>query len=160
MQYLAAAFVQRTAKKVPPDFRLSTMVFDSVVARIGELPPELVGELVFIYRYLSELNEIPKTFVQYVSDRRAATEVSDPARIDLDREIQSCVDVFNSYVDKAITRANIVQPLLLQAAFPWWSPRRWKRRPSKRLSLEDAAAKVHNELEHRAAIAAGLRRSS
>ena len=68
IQYLAGAFVSRSLSKVAPDFDLSTMVFDSVVPRLGELPPHVLAEVVFRYRYFKELNKLPGRYVQFVND--------------------------------------------------------------------------------------------
>ncbi|MGH7228018.1 MAG: hypothetical protein ACREIH_02285 [Nitrospiraceae bacterium] len=129
IQYLAVAFVSRNPSKVPPDFRLSTTVFESVVGRLGELPPALVGEVVFLYRYFEELNRLPEKYVGYVNDLRSAMAADTNRRNQIDREIQACVDVYNSYLDKCIDRLDLVQPMLLNVAFPFWSPRTLAARP-------------------------------
>ena len=134
------------------------MVFDGVVDKVGQLPPDVVGEVVFLYRYFHELNKLPSVYTGYVDDLRDVEKGYVARKQQIENEIQSCVSVFNSYIDKAINRANIVQPMLLKSAFPWWSPRRWRRRPSKQLTLEEAAQRADDALAHRASIAAGLRR--
>jgi hypothetical protein len=131
------------------------MVFEAVAERIGELPPDTVGEVIFVYSYLKKLSQLPKTYTQYINDFRACP-VDAPHRDQLQREINSCVIVFNGYVEKAINRVNITQPLLLKSAFPWWSPRRWSRRPSRELPLDEIAHRLREEEKRRAQVAADI----
>ena len=121
IQLLGAAKLHASPTKVPPDFELSTMVFDAVAAQIGGLQSQTVGEVIFLYRYFKQLNELPKTYVGFVNDLRGLPTISDHRGL-LEKELRACVEVFNSYIEKAIARANITQPMLLTAAFPWWSP--------------------------------------
>lgn len=153
MQLLTAAQVMGSARKVPPDFAASTMVFDGIVSSIGQLPPAAIREVVFLYRYFHELNRIPAKYVEYVNDLRQVPKGHKGQHDQVQREIDSCVNVFNSYVDKAITRANITQPLLLKSALPWWSLRRWQHGKSKTLSIDEAAQRVSNASSHRADLA-------
>jgi hypothetical protein len=62
MQMLAATAVNARPDTVPPDLALSTMVFDAVTEKIGELPSETIGEVVFIYRYFQQLNALPLAY--------------------------------------------------------------------------------------------------
>lgn len=68
------------------------------------------------------------------------------------------VAVFNQYVQKAITRINLVQPLLLEAAFPWWSPRCWHRRPALLLNMEEFQQRIAKSVREREALAAEVAR--
>jgi len=148
MQLLGAAKVMATPRKVPPDFRLSTHVYNSVLPRLGEPPSALVGEVVFLYRYFEEMNEHPKLYTQLLDTFRA-TDPRSPHRKVIDREIQATIHVFNSYTVKAINRVNIVQPMLLSAAFPTWSPRKWRRNKPTTLSLDALAAQVADGFRQR-----------
>jgi hypothetical protein len=155
IQMLGAAKLHASATKVPPDFELSTMVFDAVAAEIGGLSSQTVSEVIFLYRYFKQLNQLPKTYVQYVNDLRAAGALERPA---IENEIRTSVEVFNSYIEKAIVRANITQPMLLSAAFPWWSLRTYRRPKSKELELGELAGRVIMSQAERARLAEEIRR--
>jgi len=157
LRFLGAAHFFATSQKIPSDFCLSTTVFDSVVDKVGYLPPDVVGEVVFLYRYFNELNRLPDKYSQYIAELRTAPTEA-PHRPQVEKELQACVAVFNSYIDKAITRVNLVQPLLLRNAFPWWSIRRWKHQPSKDLEITDLAQTLEESQLHRTRIAEGIRR--
>jgi hypothetical protein len=137
LQLLGAAASLASSKKLPPDFSSSTQVFESLVARVGELPPRLVAEIVFLYRYFFELNEHPKAYVECVRELRGY-EPGSPNYKACERELLSQVAVFNQYVTKATARIALIQPLLLKAAFPWWSlPRKWRRPVEMELNLSE-----------------------
>jgi hypothetical protein len=156
MQMLSAAEVHASATKVPPDFEASTMVFDAVAARIGELPSQAVAEVIFLYRYFKQLNEMPKTYVSLIDELRALSGDS-PHRQTVEAEIKACVSVFNGSVAEAINRCNITQPMLLKTAFPRWSPRRYGRPPSRMLDTDEMAARVRIAQAERAKVAEDVR---
>lgn len=157
MQLLGAAQLYASATKVPPDFEASTMVFDAVAARIGELPSQAVNEVIFLYRYFKQLNEMPRTYVALVDELRAQPAES-PHGKTVERELQQCAAVFNNYVVKAINRCNITQPMLLKSAFPRWSPRRYGRQPSRMLDVSELAGRIRVSQEERARLTEELRR--
>lgn len=141
LELLAAAELHARQDSVPSDFELSTMVFDALAERIGALPSQTVGEVVFLYRYFKQLNGLPKIYVKSVGDFRTVPADS-PHRKAIESEIRSCVQVFNSYVVKASHRVNLTQPMLLKAAFPWWSPRKYRHASSRELDLREMAERV------------------
>lgn len=155
LQLLGVAKVGASATKVPPDFALGMSVYSSVLPRLGVLPPRLVGEAVFLYRYFEELSRLPTRYVHLIAELRTSDE-NPSLRAGLEKELQVCVNVFNSYVDKAIDRINLVQPMLLAAAFPRWSFRRYKRRRSESLSFEEIARRLALSREHREAVRRAL----
>jgi hypothetical protein len=157
LQLLAAAKLHARPDKVPPDFELSTMAFDAIAEKMGELPPQTVAEVLFVYRYFKQLSSLPKSYSQFVSDLRA-TPVEAPYRATVEQELRACVAVFNSYVEKAIIRVNITQPLLLNVAFPWWSPRRYHREPSRELDFRELAERVQASMVERARLNDEIRR--
>lgn len=114
LELLAAAEVNARPDNVPSDFELSTMVFDAMAERIGELPSQTVREVIFLYRYFKQLNELPKMYVKSVDDLRAVPADS-PHRKAIEGEIRSCVQVFNTYVAKATHRVNPKSPAKLRA---------------------------------------------
>lgn len=157
LQLLAATELYARSDNVPSDFELSTMVFDAMAERIGELPSQTVSEVIFLYQYFKHLNKLPKTYVKSVDDLRAAPADS-PRRKAVENEIRSCVEVFNSYVAKAIQRVNLTQPMLLAAAFPWWSPRKYRHASSKELDLREMAERVLVSQAERAKLAEEIRK--
>jgi len=157
LELLAAAELHASPDNVPSDFELSTMVFDAMAERIGELPSQTVREVIFLYRYFKQLNELPKIYVKSVDDFRAVPADS-PHRKAIESEIRSCAVVFNSYVVKASHRVNLTQPLLIAAAFPWWSPRKYRHAPSKELDLREMAERVLVSQAERAKLAEEIRK--
>jgi hypothetical protein len=157
IQMLGAAKLHARPDKIPPDFELSTMVFDAVAAQIGGLKSQTVSEVIFLYRYFKQLNELPATYIGFVNDLRAAGSAS-PHRETIERELRTCVEIFNSYIEKAITRANIAQPMLLSGAFPWWSLRTYRRPKSKELELGELAGRVIISQAERARLAEEIKR--
>lgn len=133
------------------------MVFDAVTARIGELPSQTVSEVIFLYRYFKQLNDIPRVYIGLVEDLRALP-VDSPYRMTVEGEVQACVSVFNSYVAKAVNRCNLTQPMLVASACPRWSPRRYGRDPSKLLELDEMAERVRIAQAERAKLAHEIKR--
>jgi hypothetical protein len=157
MQLLGLAEHIASPTKIPPDFETSTIVFDAVAERIGELPSQAVREVIFLYRYFSQLNQLPATYIGLVNELRALAPGS-PHRPAIERELHACASVFNSYVANAIHRCNLTQPLLLKSAFPWWSPRRYQQEPSKLLDTREMAERARVAQEARARLADELRK--
>lgn len=157
LQLLAAAKTLASSTRLPADFTVSTAVFDSVVTRIGELPPRLVGEVVFLYSYFSELNGQPRMYRESVKELRAY-QAGTQKYTQVQMELLAQVGVFNQYVDKVIARVNLIQPLLLKAAFPWWSPRRWRRPPAVELKMDELAQRMARSQREREALGIELQR--
>ncbi len=158
LQLLGAAQVKASADKVPPEFELSTMVFDAVATQIGLLRPQVVNETIVLYRYFKQLNALPGTYARFVDDHRNARLTDSPYTLLIETELTTTVDVFNSYVVSAIQRANITQPLLLKSAFPWWSVRKYRRKRSKMADLGEIAERMAVAEAARAALREKLRR--
>ncbi len=118
LEYLTAASLVARGNTIPMDFALSTSVFESVTDRIGDLPPNLVGEVVFLYRYFTELNKQPTAYGDTLKEYRNHHPGSSNHQ-GLERELGSLIAVYNQNVHKAIARIQLVQPLLLKAASPW-----------------------------------------
>ena len=153
LQLLGAAASLANPKKIPPDFSMSTKVFESIVGRIGELSPRLVAEVVFLYRYFFELNEHPKAYVNCIKELRGYEPGSQNYSA-CEREALGQISVFNQYVIKATTRIDLVQPLLLKAAYPWWSfPRRWRRPAERQLNLSELQQQIVRSQRERDALA-------
>ena len=73
-EYLVAASMLAKTNKIPGDFSVGTAVFVSLTDRIGDLPPHLVGEVVFLYRYFEELNRMPSSFGESLRELRATSQ--------------------------------------------------------------------------------------
>jgi hypothetical protein len=159
IQVIAAALVRRTPRLVPSDFSVSTMVFDATVAEIGVLPSHLIGEVVLLYRHFAELNKMRDMYSEAV---RAIRDLPAGSRLEaqLRNEAQEVIDHYNAYLETVADRVYLVQPLLLSTAFPLWSVRRWTRKPSKTLPLEDAAKRAKQSLDRRDEINKRLRGNS
>jgi hypothetical protein len=71
-----------------------------------------------------------------------------------EREVLGHIAVFNQYVEKAIARISLVQPLLLRQAFPWWSLRRRQRPAERELKLEDLQRQIAKATKEREAMLA------
>jgi hypothetical protein len=153
LEYLTAASMLAMPKSIPGDFSLGTAVFASLTDRIGDLPPDLVGEVVFLYRYFEELNRMPSGFSESLRELRSH-EVGSANHQACERELGAVVAVFNQTVLKAINRIQLVQPLLLKAAAPWWSLRGRRRRKSVQLDIDVLRQKIEKSLADRAAVAA------
>jgi hypothetical protein len=159
LQLLGAVKLYARPDKVPPDSELSTMAFDAIAEKVGELPPQTVAEVIFVYRYFKQLSSLPKYYSQFITDLRS-TPSDAPHRATIEQEIRGCVAVFNSHVEKAIVRINITQPLLLKVAFPWWSPRKFQREPSRDLDLRELAERIRASEAERAKLSDDIRRRS
>ncbi len=157
LELLSAAKLLARPDNVPSDFELPIMVFEAMAERIGELPSQTVREVIFLYRYFKQLSELPKIYVRSVDTLRAVPADS-PHRKAMESEIRSCVEVFNSLVAKAIHRVNLTQPMLLAAAFPWWSLRKYRRAPSQELDLREMAERVRVSQAERARLAEEIRK--
>ena len=159
IQMLGAAMNVARTDRIPPDVQFSTMVFDAVVEKIGELPPKVIGEVVLLYRYFQQLNSFPRIYSEAL-DRYRETPADAPHKPQLQKELQSVIDVYNSYLPKAAGRVNIVQPQLLKVAFPWWSPRRLFRSKAKELDLAESRERIEDSQQHRRAVSGMLGKRS
>jgi hypothetical protein len=148
LEYLAAARVVARPNSVPMDFSLSTSVCDSVADRIGDLPPNLVGEVVFLYRYFTELNKLPLGYGETLREFRSY-EPGSPNHQAAQRELGALIAVFNQNVQKAIARIELVQPLLLAAASPWWSIRGRRRRKPITLDVDALRQRMERSMRDR-----------
>jgi hypothetical protein len=153
LQSLAAAETMATNDQLAADFSLSTKVFESVIDRVGYLTPRLVAETVFLYRYFFDLNDYPKAYVATIKELRGYAHGS-PNYLACERELLAEIKVFNYSVGKAIKRIELVQPLLLKEAFPWWTPRRRTRPVEKALDVAELRQTIARSRRERDAQAA------
>lgn len=148
LEYLSAASLVARANSIPMDFAVSTIVFESVTDRIGDLPPNLVGEVVFLYRYFTELNKLPAGYGETLREFRGY-EPGSPNHQAAQRELAALIAVFNQNVQKAIARIELVQPLLLAAASPWWSIRGRRRRKPIMLDVDALRQRMERSMRDR-----------
>lgn len=144
----AAQSLSKKLTGVPADLRVSTTVFESVTAQIGDLPPNLVGEVVFLYRYFIDLNAQPQAWVDGVKELRGYQPGS-PNYQATERELRRLVAIFRQCLSKAIARTELVQPLLLKAASPWWSIRGRRRSRPVSLNVEDLELRMEKAMRER-----------
>jgi hypothetical protein len=152
---VALQAVGQRRSAIPPDLRFSTTVYDNLMGQLGDLPPDLVRDVVFLYRYFSELNAQPPAYVASVREMRKCAPGSAEYR-SIDQEIRMQIVIFNDYVGKAIARIELIQPLGLKAAAPWWSIRGYRRPPSISLNQADLKQRVDATLRRRQADAENL----
>ena len=147
---LLAEFQALSQKRsgIPADLELSTIIFENLVDRIGDLRPDLVGEIVFLYKYFDQINETPKAWVDGVEELRGYQPDSENYW-KAEHELRQMIAVFKQSVEKAITRINLVQPKLLESASPWWSLRgRRGPRPSA-LTVGDLEQRLQRAMRDR-----------
>jgi len=149
LEYLVAATLRAKGTGIGVDFSVSTAVFDSTVDKIGALPPQLVGEVVFLYRYFAELNQLPKTYAELLTQYRSYDLGTENKRAS-ERELQGAIQVFGQNLDKAIKRIQLVQPRLLEAARPWWSWRAWRSPKPVALDVDALQARMEQAARERA----------
>lgn len=141
LQYLAAATLKADRKSIGGDFATSTLVFESAVGQVGLLPVQLVHEVVFLYKYFAELNGYPRAYADALRDYRSY-EAGSENRAAAERELQQLIAVFQQTLTKATKRIELVQPLLVKAARPWWSIRAWRSAEPKLLDVEELKTRV------------------
>ena len=81
----------------------------------------------FLYRYFTELNKQPAAFAEALREYRNQ-QAESPHQQAAERGLGGLIAVFNQTTQKAAARIQLVQPLLLKAAAPWWSVRGRRRR--------------------------------
>lgn len=148
LEYLTAAGLVARSNSIPMDFALSTSVFDSVIDRVGDLPPNLVGEVVFLYRYFTDLNKQPAAFAETLREYRTHQAGSAHQQA-AERELRGLIAVFNQNIQKATARIQLVQPLLLMTASPWWSIRGRRRRKPIQLDVDGLKQRMERSMAQR-----------
>jgi hypothetical protein len=96
-------------RRVPPDFHVSTTIYRSVAARLGDLSGEQLGRVVPLYRQFEELNRIPSIYASYVQGSRSGDPVD---RSQAQDESDLCMDTFYRMLGRVHAHATIVRPLV------------------------------------------------
>lgn len=112
------------------------------------LSPQLVGEVVFLYRYFFELNQLPKAYADLLTQYRSYGTGTEN-KVASEGELKGAIAVFGQNLDKAIKRIQLVQPLLLAAARPWWSSRRWRSSTPIALDVERLRERIERATRER-----------
>jgi hypothetical protein len=146
MQVLHGEIVQisRGRRFIPTDFSLSTQVYRSSMAKLGELPRLVMADVVIFYHICDRLSQLPKEYENRVDALRRLPEDSRLAPL-IREEIENAMDVFAHQIDTAASAANKAQPDLLKIAFFPWSR---DRRNARDLTDEEATAAVALRDEH------------
>jgi hypothetical protein len=144
LQAIAAELSQvvENPKRVPLPRPMPTVLFVANVTRLGELPREVIGDLVALYRVLDRLNEI----AEHASGalRRLEESEQKDERLHASREddLASTLATYRRFLENALQRANALQPRIIAVAMPWWSPRFWGSPAPVSLRAEDMARRV------------------
>jgi len=140
IQYAAGQrlYLNHNPSGIPSDFAMSDAVFEATAARIGDLPPNVIGEVVLLYGGLRDLNRIPASFALALREFRSK---SGPDQKVVQMELDSHFGVYRTSLEKFVERANVLLPKLHRIATPWF--RIDLRLKKKRvLTLEDLARDV------------------
>jgi hypothetical protein len=141
--------LQQNPKHVPVKRPIPTDVFQSLVARVGELPREAVGHVLALYRVFERMNEISDR-ANTVHTRLWQLPDGDSSYSILKDQLAEEVALYGRFAENARDRINVVQPLLIKAAMPRWSPRFWRApKPqsldSKEMQLKAEAMRTEHE---------------
>ena len=103
-------------RAVPPDFKISTIIFRAVAPRLGTLEPTTLAKLVALYRQFEELNWTPREFQRL--SRAVRTARSQPECNDAEDEVELCFGTFYEYLITVQALAEQTLPLLRSTASP------------------------------------------
>jgi hypothetical protein len=142
-QAVVAELVQlrQNPKRVPVMRPIPTHVFQSLVGRVGELPREAVGQVLALYRVFERMNEISDR-ANTVYARIRELPDCDPSYSTLKGQLAEEVALYGRFAENARDRINVVQPLLIKAAIPRWSPRFWQAPEPQSLDSKEVQSKV------------------
>jgi hypothetical protein len=141
--------IQANPRIVPLLRPMPTALFAAIVGRIGELPRKLVGETLALYRILERLNEISERANEIYGSLKNLPE-GDPAYPVLEAQLAESIALYGRFMENAKARINHVQPRLVKAAMPWWSPRFWTGPRPTTLKTEDMGKLIEDMDEHHA----------
>jgi hypothetical protein len=128
-QSVAAELVQlrENPKLVPVHRPIPTQVFEAVIDRIGDLPRDLLGPTLGLYRVFERMNEMAaRANIAFARIKEA--EQTDPALQVIRARLNEEVALYGRFAENAKDRINVIQPLMIKAAMPWWSVRFWGSR--------------------------------
>jgi hypothetical protein len=102
----------KNPKRIPDDFNMSLIGWDSASGLLRELPAELIKSLVFLYNRYRYLNATAQNFGQSLNQYESLPD-ADPRKLKLQRNLDVYIDVFNMSLDKAIEDGKTILPKLL-----------------------------------------------
>lgn len=118
--------------RIPQDFRLPTKVYEALAGRVGELPSELVGEVVLFYHGVERANANADAFFNtidrregyYLAENQRDSTIPSVFRHQPSRrataEIQAQQKGFDIYLGDIVRRAEALYPKLRRTAMPLW----------------------------------------
>lgn len=157
LQSLEATRLQLRAnpRTVPYRWPAPTLIYTSIVSRLGELPRDVVGRTIQLYRTLERLNEVADQAAN-IYERLELLKAGDDAgtRAILSAQLARETAQFEILVDGALARMQEVQPMMIGHAMPRWSPRFWgssEPESVKSKSIETLIERRRAELTQRTA---------
>jgi hypothetical protein len=145
MQTIAAAITksQKNPKSVPYPRPLPLGLYQGVSDRIGELPRDLVGPTLHLYQVFERLNQIAERADGLHTRLRELPDDSSQYE-GLRDQLASEVALYSQFSENAIARIRLVQPKMIKAARPRWSPRFWFADKPRALDASELATRADN----------------
>lgn len=144
MQSIVTELAQRTMNKrsVPLPRPFPSPVYSAIVSRLGELPAQLVGEVLLVYRLIERLNEIASRASAALGRMQDADAIDRAVPAHLEEEVASNLASYDRFLRNTGERMNALQPKLIAVASPWWSPRFRKANPPQSIDAEALTRRV------------------
>jgi len=143
----ASSLLVHKPNQIPLDYSLSAQVFLAVTARIGELEPVLMADVVVFYREIDALNQLPKAFTDALDEYRRIDRADHAGRERAQRFLDSILTTYRMGLERTVQRGNQVLPRLRRTSRPLLL--RWKRGPT--LESSDIDQRVNDLLAQRRA---------
>ena len=106
---------QKNPKQIPADLSFSNIGWQAASGLISELPPDLIKDVLLMYRRYEHLNfciaEYGKTF-----EELQAVEKGSPREATVRRHLDTTIDVFNTGIDTAFEQGKTLAGKLLHVA--------------------------------------------
>jgi hypothetical protein len=164
LQAIAAnlAQVRANPRTIPHRKPVPTVVYAAIASRLGELPRDVVGETILMYRSFERLNEVAELAASIFEQMEVAEERADQTQLAvLTRRLHREVAQYHAMLEGSLARMNELQPKMVAHAMPWWSLRFWRARKAENLPLKtvtDMVEKRQADLEQRQATLRDLNR--
>ncbi len=105
----------KTPKRIPGDFRMSTLAWETAAQALVELPPETLKSVLLLYNRYGHLNESVTFFDAALRDIAQHSPASAEQKR-AERQADVIIDVFNTGIDAAIDQAKQLTPDLFSLA--------------------------------------------
>jgi hypothetical protein len=121
---LAAHIVMLDAmpQNIPGDFSLSTVVFEAVAPRLGELNAELIFRLVVTYGMFRSLNRLASQVYPEAVKEFRALKPDDPAIRRQRQFLDGLIGIYGSHLRDGATRTKEALALLRKRTRVWFLP--------------------------------------